>query len=211
VSAVDVATFAVLAFIGVRIATGTRIALSGQGRLHVVGIVRGLRVRHFALALPALVAVILAVVALVQVPYLDWGWWTALGGLGNPVTGGTERTTGTPLEWIVPVVFLLLLVPALPLFAEAEEKMFRLGAERRSRWGRFRRSVEFGLAHALIGIPIGAALGLSVGGMYFTSRYLRTYRRTRDTETAMAESTRAHLGYNVTVIVIVAVALTLGL
>src|SRR5438067_1984064 len=91
----------------------------------------------------ALVAVILAVVALVQVPYLDWGWWTALGGLGNPVTGGTERTTGTPLEWIVPVVFLLLLVPALPLFAEAEEKMFRLGAERRSRWGRFRRSVEF--------------------------------------------------------------------
>ena len=104
-----------------------------------------------------------------------------------------------------------LLVPALPLFAEAEEKMFRLGAERRSRWGRFRRSVEFGLAHALIGIPIGAALGLSVGGMYFTSRYLRTYRRTSDTETAMAESTRAHLGYNVTVIVIVAVALTLGL
>ena len=37
--------------------------------------------------------------------------------------------------------------------------MFRLGAERRSRWGRFRRSVEFGLAHALVGIPIGRMQG----------------------------------------------------
>src|SRR2546426_1912737 len=87
VSMLDVATFAVLAFVGVRIATGTRIALSGQGRQHVVEIVRGLRVRHFVLAMPALVAVITAVIALLEIPFLDWGWWTALGGLGNPVTG----------------------------------------------------------------------------------------------------------------------------
>src|SRR5437867_12281295 len=121
VSVLDVATVAVLAFVGVRIATGTRIALSGQGRQRVVGIVRGLRLRHFVLAVPALVAVIAAVIVLLEVPYLDWGWWTALGGFGNPVTGGTDRTTGTPLEWIVPAVFLVLLIPALPLFAEAEE------------------------------------------------------------------------------------------
>ena len=209
-SVLDVATYAVLAFIGVRIATGTRVALSGSGRGHVGQIVRGLRPRHFLLAVPALAAVFAGVVALVQLPVLSWGWWTALGGLGNPVTGTTDRTTGTALEWIIPLVFLVLLVPPLPLFAEAEERMFRLGAEHRTRWGRLRRSVEFGLAHAIIGIPIGAALGLSIGGMYFTDRYLRTFRRTHDAQAAMAESTRAHLGYNITVIVIVIVGLTLS-
>lgn len=209
-SVLDVATYAVLAFIGVRIATGTRVALSGSGRGHVGEIVRGLRPRHFLLAVPALFVVLVAVVALVQVPGLGWGWWTALGGLGNPVTGTTDRTAGTALEWIIPAVFLVLLVPPLPLFAEAEERMFRLGAENRTRWGRLRRSVEFGLAHAIIGIPIGAALGLSVGGMYFTDRYLRTFRRTGDPQRAMAESTRAHLGYNITVILIVIIGLTLS-
>lgn len=207
-SVVDVATVAVLAFIGVRIASGTRVALSGQGRQRVEAIVRGLRFRHFALAIPALTVVLAAVIVLVQIPGLDFGWWTALGGLGNPVTGTTDRTAGTALEWVIPLVFLLLLIPALPLFAEAEEKLFRLGAEHRTRWGRLRRSVEFGLAHALIGIPIGAALGLSVGGMYFTGWYLRAYRRTGDPQAAMADSTRAHLAYNATVIVIVVLAFT---
>jgi len=210
VSALDVATVAVLAFVGVRIASGPRLAISGHGRRRVVEITRGLRPRHFLLAVPAIACVLGAVIVLVQIPVLDWGWWTALGGFGNPVTGGTDRTTGTPFEWLVPLVFLVMLLPALPLFAEAEERVFRLGAEHRSRGGRFRRSVEFGLAHAIIGIPIGAALGLSVGGMYFTSRYMRTFARTGDDHAAMAESTRCHLAYNLTVFAIVAIALTLG-
>jgi hypothetical protein len=207
VSAVDIATLAVLAFVGVRIAGGTRIALTGKGRSHVALIVRGLRLRHFVLAIPAFVLTASAVIVLVQFPILNWGWWTALGGFGNPVTGGTERTTGTPLEWLVPLLFVTLLIPALPLFAEAEERMFRLGAERRSRWGRLRRSVEFGLAHAIIGIPIGAALGLSVGGTYFTWSYMRIFRRTGDQNVAMLESTRAHTAYNATVIALVAAIL----
>jgi hypothetical protein len=211
VSALDVATIAVLAFVGVRIASGTRIALTGRGRGRVTEIVRGLRLRHFLLALPAFVLTATAVVFLVQVPILDWGWWTALGGFGNPVTGGTERTTGTVLEWLIPLVFVTLLLPALPLFAEAEERMFRLGAEKRSRWGRLRRSVEFGLAHAIIGIPIGAALGLSVGGMYFTGSYMREFRRSGDQNAAMLESTRAHTAYNATVIALIAAVLLFGL
>jgi hypothetical protein len=211
VSALDVATVVVLAFVGVRIAGGTRIALTGKGRGHVAVIVRGLRPRHFLLAVPAFVLTASAVIVLVQLPLLNWGWWSALGGFGNPVTGGTERTTGTPLEWLVPLVFVALLIPALPLFAEAEERMFRLGAEGRSRWGRLRRSVEFGLAHAIIGIPIGAALGLTVGGLYFTWSYMRVFRRTGDQNAAMLESTRAHTAYNATVIALVAAVLIFGL
>src|SRR3954449_9459012 len=194
---------AVLAFIGVRIATGTRASLTGSGRRRVVLIVRGLRPRHFVLAPLALTAVIVVVIALVQVPGLSWGWWTALGGLGNPVTGTTEQTTGTAFEWIIPLVFLVLLTPALPLFAETEERIFRFGAEKRTAWGRVRRSFEFGLAHALIGIPIGAALGLSVGGMYFTWSYLRAYRRTGSALEATLESTSAPLASNAVVLTII--------
>jgi len=210
VSVLDVATVAVLAFVGVRIASGTHAALSGNGRRRVVAIVKGLQPHHFLLAPPVLFVVLVVVIVLIQIPGLSWGWWTALGGLGNPVTGTTERTQGTALEWVIPLVFLVLLTPALPLFAEGEERVFRYGAEKRTKWGRVRRSVEFGMAHALIGIPIGAALGLSVGGMYFTSRYMRTYRRTNNPFAAMAESTRAHLAYNLTVVAMVVVALTVS-
>jgi hypothetical protein len=110
-------------------------------------------------------------------------------------------------EWLIPVVFLTLLVPALPLFAEAEERMFRLGSEHRTRWGRLGKAVQFGLIHALIGISIGAALGLSVGGLYFTWSYLRAHRRTGSAFEATLESTRAHLAYNLVVLAIVIPAL----
>jgi hypothetical protein len=83
--------------------------------------------------------------------------------------------------------------------------MFRIGAERRSKWGRRRRNVEFGLAHAIVGIPIGAALGLSVGGAYFTWRYLRAFEATGDQQAAMLDSTRAHLAYNMVVLTIVVI------
>jgi hypothetical protein len=210
VSAFDVLTIAVLAFIGVRIAGGTRIALSGNGRRHVVGIMRGLRPRHFVLAVPVLTAVVVAVVLLVQIPGLDFGWWTALGGIGNPVTGTTDRTAGTALEWLIPLVFLVMLIPALPLFAETEEQIFRFGSEKRTGLQRMGKGVQFGLAHAIIGIPIGAALGLSIGGWYFTWWYMRAYKRTHDPGAAMLESTRAHLAYNMTVVVIVLAAVLLA-
>jgi len=201
--ALDVVTAAVLVAIGVRVSNGTRLALSTQGRDRVRTIARGLRPHHFVLAVPALFVVATAVLALASVPVLSWGWWTAIGGLGNPVTGGTERTAGSPLEWLVPLVFIVLLLPALPLFAEAEERVFRRGSEHRSPRARVLKGVEFGLAHAIVGIPIGAALGLSVGGWYFTWAYLRGYRATGDANEAMLESTRSHLAYNIVVVFIV--------
>jgi len=151
--------------------------------------------------MPVLALVIVAASLLVQVPGLDFGWWTAIGGVGNPVVGATDRTAGTALEWVVPLVFLVLLVPALPLLVEREERMFRAGSEHRTFWQRVGRGVVFGLVHALIGIPVGVALALSIGGWYFTVMYLRG---------GLAESTRAHLAYNLTVLVVVALAILLG-
>jgi hypothetical protein len=197
----ELLTALVLAFVASRLLTGVRLLGRPDVRAHWKEIVSGLRLRHFLMAPPVLALVVVVASLLLEVPGLDWGWWTAIGGQGNPVLGATDRTAGTPLDWIIPVVFVILLVPALPLFAEAEERMFRAGAEHLSTSGRVRRAIEFGLVHALIGIPIGVALALSIGGLYFTWRYLKG---------GTLESTRAHLAYNLEVVILVIVALATG-
>jgi len=106
-------------------------------------------------------------------------------------------------------VFMALLLPALPLFAYAEERMFRSGAEGWSRGRRVVKVVQFGLVHALIGIPLGAALALSIGGAYFMRIYVRSYRRVPSRHEATIESTAAHTAYNGMVVVVVVVALAL--
>ena len=202
-------TLAVLAFVGVRLVGGLRTARSASGRRAVVEIVRGVRLRHVWPVPFVLAAVIMVATALMRVPGLDWGWWTWLGGDGNPVFGTSQATAGTVLEWLVPLVFVCLLLPALPLFAQAEERMFRSGAEHQSNPRRAAKALQFGLVHALIGIPIGAALALALGGAYFTVVYLRAWRSTGSARAALLESTRAHTCYNAVIIALVGIGLAL--
>jgi hypothetical protein len=202
----DLLTLAVLAWVGSRLVLTARAATGRRGRSRAVEVARGLRPRHFLLAVPILFAVLVAVVLLVQVPGLSFGWWTAIGGQGNPVVGSTDRTAGTALEWVIPAIFVTLLIPALPLLVEREERVFRAGSEERSLRQRLWWGFKFGMAHALVGIPIGAAAGLSIGGWYFTWAYLRGYRRGGRSE-ALLESSRSHLAYNLTVVVIVLLAI----
>jgi hypothetical protein len=212
-AAVDIATtvlsVAVLGFMGFRLIGGLRVARSGRGRLVVLAVRSRIGWRHMWPVPIVLALVLVAATALMALPGLDWGWWSALGGVGNPVFGSTDTTAGTPLEWVVPLVFLGLLVPALPLFANAEERMFRQGAEEWTTWHRIRRTVQFGLVHALIGIPIGAAMALSIGGAYFMLVYLRSFRRTDSVQEATLESTTAHTVYNGVIIGVVIIALVL--
>jgi hypothetical protein len=203
-----VVTAGVLGFVGFRLASTARlVARSGALRRRAIEIVAGIRWRHLWPVPFVLTAVIGAAALLIQVPILRFGWWTALGGLGNPVTGTTDQTAGTALEWIVPVVFLLLLLPALPLFAFREEELFRLGAEDWRGWRRMGKAVQFGLVHAVIGIPIGVALALAIGGGYFQSVYLRGFRVTGSSRGGLLESARAHTAYNAVVVIVVLVAI----
>jgi hypothetical protein len=100
-------------------------------------------------------------------------------------------------------------MPALPLFAQREEELFRLGAEAWSWPKRVGMALAFGLVHAVIGIPIGVALALAVGGAYFQWTYLRAHRRTGSQAAALLESTRAHTAYNALVLSLVLVAVLL--
>ncbi len=203
-------TAAVLAFIGFRLAGAARHSL-GQGRLLTAEIVRGIRWRHVWPVPLVLTLVIVVATALLFVPGLDWGWWTALGGEGNPVLGSTDQTAGTFLDWMVPGVFLTLLLPAVPVLALREEETFRLGAETWSGRRRAGMAVVFGLAHAVIGVPIGVALALSVGGAYFIWRYLRGLRASGGSQrAAVLESARAHTVYNWTILGLIVVLFATG-
>ena len=209
-SFVDVASLGVLALVGFRLVSAARVAVGPFGRSRVVTIVRGVRWRHVWPA-PLLLAAVgsTASVLLALVPPLRIGWWTLLGGTGNPAFGSSSLTDGTVWARLLPLAFVALLLPALPLFAQREEEIFRLGAERRSRARRAGRSLAFGLVHTLVGIPVGVALALGVGGAYFTHRYLRTWRASHDRDEALLECTRVHLAYNgLIVIAVVLVAIT---
>lgn len=206
----NVLTFGVLGFMGVRLATGLRISLRRGGRSLVREIVSGIRWRHIWPIAVVLPAVVLAASVLMSVPGLDWGWWSMLGGEGTPVFGSSSTTSGTVWEWIIPLVFITMLVPALPLFAHAEERIFRAGAEGWSPPRRVWKVAQFGIAHALIGIPVGAALALSVGGAYFMLVYLRAWQRVPSRRAATIESTRAHTAYNAFIVLLVMV-LTLSI
>ena len=205
----DLLTVAVLAFVGFRLVDAARQTFSARG--HVRMLVAGLRPRHFLRAFPVLVGVLAVATPLLAVPGLDFGWWTAIGGQGNPVVGvGREGATPGVLETLIPFVFVSLLLIGLPLLVEGEEWVFRRGAQLRSRAANARRSVLFGLVHALVGIPVGVALALSIGGFYFTWAYLRVWRATASEEAALAESTRSHLAYNLVIAAIVILALATG-
>lgn len=209
----DAATVGVLILVAFRLSSALRrLATSTDARDTTLTIVRGIRWRHLWPVPLVLAGVLGAATLLVQIPGLSWGWWTGwFGGTGNPVTGGTTLTVGTTWEWLIPLVFLTVLMPLLPLFAFAEERMFRQGAQR---WANRRRAwmvVKFGLVHALIGIPIGVAMALSLGGAYFMSVYLRTWRRLSSERQATLESTRAHTAYNGLLLGTVLVALVVGL
>jgi hypothetical protein len=207
VTVLDLLTAAVLVVVALRLSGAARIALV-ERRSRVVQLYRAIRIRHVAGAVVMIPVVVTTALLAVQVPGLDIGWWSAIGGSGNPVTGSTERTIGTWLEWSLPMLFLLVLLPALPLFAEREEQWFRLGAERRSWLRRRQRDLLFGLVHALVGIPIGVALALSLGGVYFTACYLRGHRR-GGVLVAIRESTVAHLAYNLTIVLLALLGFTL--
>jgi hypothetical protein len=204
-----VLTAGVLAFVGYRLVSAASLMTrSAALRRRVRVIVSGIRWRHLWPIPFVLAGVLVTAIALLEIPPLRFGWWTALGGLGNPVTGTTDQTTGTAFEWLVPLVFLVLLVPALPLFAYREEELFRLGAEGWSGRRRVLKAVQFGLVHALIGIPVGVALALAVGGGYFQWAYLRGFRASGgDQRAAVLESTRAHAAYNGAIVAVVLAAI----
>jgi hypothetical protein len=204
VTILDLLTVAVLAVVGVRLFEAARTSVGAHRK--TLGVVYGLRGRHFVRAIPIVALIVATAWALIQLPVLSWGWWSMIGGEGNPVVGVTERDYGI-VSVVIPLFFIGLLIVGMPLLVAREEWVFRRGAESRGTGTNLGRSLVFGLAHAVVGIPIGAALALSIGGLYLTRCYLDGWKETRSQTGALLESTRAHLAYNLTIITLVLASL----
>jgi hypothetical protein len=204
VSVLDLLMVAVLAVVGVRLFEAARTSVGAHRK--TLGVVQGLRARHFVRAVPIVVVIVSTAWVLIQLPVLSFGWWSVIGGEGNPVVGVTEEDYGI-VSVVLPLFFIGLLIVGMPLLVAREEWVFRRGAETRGTAMNVARSLVFGLAHAVIGIPIGAALALSIGGLYLTRCYLKGWRETRTQTGALLESTRAHLAYNLTIITLVLASL----
>jgi hypothetical protein len=205
----NVLSFVVLGAVGLRLVQAVTISRSHHGRSLSREVWTRIRWRHIWPVPLVLGGVLLVAFPLLLLPVLRWGWWSAIGGDGNPIFGSSTATDGTVWAWLIPLVFMALVVLALPLFANAEERMFRMGAEHWTTRKRVGKVVQFGLIHAVIGIPIGVALALSVGGAYFMRVYLRSFALTGSSREATLESTRAHTAYNAVIIVSVAIVVVL--
>ena len=171
-------------------------------------VLAGIRPLHFALALQVLAGVLLAVVILLAPrTRLRSGWWEYLGGTGNVIFGAASNRSGWISRLVLPGLILIPLRLSLCRFALREERAFRRGDATRGIGARLWRSLMFGLAHLVMGIPIGAALGRGVGGFGFSQVSLRRWRKSGSRLRSVLESARVHFAYNLILVSLVAVML----
>jgi len=146
-----------------------------------------------ALVLAATVATAFALLALF--PVLDRSWLYLL-----PGTGGHAGNLGLmPMQIkYFGIAFLLLFAVSIPDLARSEEVRYRRGTKdwRQGLW----RSLRFGLAHCVVGVPLYGGLALTVGGLWFTLQYFRG---------GVEGSTLHHATYNWIVVSAALVAATL--
>lgn len=175
-------------------------AAFGNGRLRKnFAIIRKYRPVHFFTNIPVIALVLTTAILLtVYVPFMDKNpiLWILSFFIGGDGSGGANLVfSGLQWKWYA-LVFLPVLAIALPHLAEIEERSFREGT-RNWKHGII-RSIRFGLEHLIMMIPIGAALALSIGGLWFTHQYFKGGRE---------RSTTYHAAYNTILVMVAFVAI----
>jgi hypothetical protein len=144
-----------------------------------------------AVVLSAVVATFATLVSSSKV--MAFSWLNLFGGEGTNI-----NVAPVDIRWFG-FVFLVLFAINLPYFAYQEEMWFRndLTTWREAiAW-----SILFGLVHCIVGVPIGAGVALSIGGLWFSHCYF-----TGGVDWAMLN----HTTYNLIVVSIGFVSLTIS-
>lgn len=145
-----------------------------------------------AFAAALVVASVGVAILSLDLPLLTWGWFSLVAAAtGDPSSAATNVVVVPLAIPVLAVPFLALLIWVLPDLAAVEERVFRAGT---SNWlDGLRRSFTFGLAHLMMGIPIGAVVPLTVAGLWLTHHYFKG---------GVARSTRYHLAYNLFLVLV---------
>lgn len=179
-----------------------------SNRRYCISVYRRLRPGHLLTNL-GIVALTIYVYALLcrAAPILHYSWLSAFTGPGSDGgAGGGVNLLVVPV--FLPVIgpaFAALSVFTLPLLTKTEERIFRGGT--RSMVHAVPKSLLFGLAHCLVGVPLAAGLALTVPGLWFSHRYLTARRRGRD---GVEASAIHHTAYNAIVVATVGSLLVLA-
>lgn len=165
-----------------------------ENRRYCVSVYRRIRPRGVALNVTVLAVTISLYVLLVRIlPWLNYSWISAVvaAGSGQAQAGGTNPIAAPLFLPLIGPMFAALLLFCLPLLTRAEERAFRRGT--RSMVHAVPRSLVFGLAHCIVGVPLAAGLAISVPGMWFSYVYLTAERSGKDgVETAAIAHTTAN-------------------
>lgn len=161
-------------------------------------VLKGIHWNDFAWSILCILAVIATAYALSMIhPLMSWSWWQYIGGgNGSVISGQTPEAGRAILPSVIAVCFPVLILINIPAFAYIEERMFRKGAERRGRAANAMYAIWFGLVHMIMGVPLFAALAISVAGLFFTHRYLSSHAASGDIETALIAAASRHAAYN---------------
>lgn len=173
---------------------------------------QSIRWQHFAWALLFLLVVIVSLLALKQIPALDWGWIQWLTGKAGSVYAQTPTKPDPSFyERLLPWWILLVLVLAMPSAVLAEERYFRANALDWSWQRRIAMQIAFGLAHMILGIPLYAALAIGVFGMLLTWRHVRLRLNGQSPEQALADGVAIHLSYNLVIVGMIVLVMAIAM
>lgn len=194
---------------------------------------RRIRLRHVAGSVVLLAAVLGVTIGLmVLVPVTGYGLGSLIGLTGNAVFAPVEEaaargaTVDGPSAALISrlvtagtAAFLLALLVLFPWLAYVEERIFREGLERAGTLRRGWTALRFGLVHLVMLVPVAAALGIAVAGLWYGRVYVRAFDRagTLDpdqvpharTEAVLA-STVWHTTFNSLIVVLFLLASALG-
>ncbi len=107
-------------------------------------------------------------------PFFNWSWFSLFTskdpetGEETPYDGGNIHLIPSKMKYFG-FVFLIILMINVPQYAYLEEKLFREGTVS---WQHgLLLSFIFGMAHCIVGVPLGAGLAISIAGLWFTHQY----------------------------------------
>lgn len=140
--------------------------------------------------------------------FLKWSLFSILGKDGTnanvEIIGQSAKISPAIVFFIVAVLMLIL-----PKAAYWEETKFRHGITKMDREC-VKKNIKFGLLHCLVGVPIWIGLLLAIVGLALSVRYIRVYRKTNSSLTALSSSTSLHGKYNVILVILMTLAVLYG-
>ncbi|MBL8087631.1 MAG: hypothetical protein JNM85_06115 [Chthonomonas sp.] len=132
-------------------------------------------------------------------PILSFSWLNLLKQPADGKNAGTNLVAAGAQVPYFGIVFGALLALNIPRLVRREEEIFRRGT---TTWAQsVPRSIKFGFAHMIVGVPIFGALALTVVGFFFTWRYFVG---------GVREATFYHCLNNLLVLTLVAVVMLTG-